>query len=374
MPSRNEYTVGWICAINVEYVAATAFLDETHEQVEDIPREDDNVYVLGRLGHHNIVVASLPDGEYGTESSGRVARDLVRSFPNVKIGLMVGIGGGVPSKRHDIRLGDVVVSASSNGEPGVFQYDFGKLIQEGDFQYTRVLNQAPALLRNAVALVKCRYQRDGHQLQETINMILQRNPRLRKNYRKPPANTDRLYVREFVHPSHTNVACGESCGDDDSVLIPRAPREEDEDNPTIHYGLIASGNSLMKDAEARDRLAELKDVLCIEMEAAGLMNHYPCLIIRGICDYADSHKNKNWQGYAAMAAAAYAKDLLSGIPAHKVETVAPLRAMERSTILKWITQKDYGSAHTVHLARRTDGTGQWFLDSPVFKTWLENDR
>jgi nucleoside phosphorylase len=75
----------------------------------------------------------------------------------------------------------------------------------------------------------------------------------------------------------------------------------------------------MKDALIRDRLAAEKDVLCFEMEAAGLMNHFPCLVIRGICDYSDSHKNKEWQGYAAMAAAAYAKDLLSRIPPNKVE-------------------------------------------------------
>lgn len=75
----------------------------------------------------------------------------------------------------------------------------------------------------------------------------------------------------------------------------------------------------MKDALTRDRLAAEKDVLCFEMEAAGLMNHFPCLVIRGICDYSDSHKNKKWQGYAAMAAAAYSKDLLSRIPPNKVE-------------------------------------------------------
>ena len=92
-----------------------------------------------------------------------------------------------------------------------------------------------------------------------------------------------------------------------------------EDNPAIHYGLIASGNQLMKNALVRDRLTAEKEVLCFEMEAAGLMNHFPCLVIRGICDYSDSHKNKEWQGYAAMAAAAYAKDLLCRIPPNKVE-------------------------------------------------------
>jgi nucleoside phosphorylase len=87
----------------------------------------------------------------------------------------------------------------------------------------------------------------------------------------------------------------------------------------VHYGLIASRNKLMKDALFRDTLVAEKDVLCFEMEAAGLMNHFPCLVIRGICDYSDSHKNKEWQGYAAMAAAAYTKDLLFRIVPQQVK-------------------------------------------------------
>ena len=68
-----------------------------------------------------------------------------------------------------------------------------------------------------------------------------------------------------------------------------------------------------------DAVAEENDVLCFEMEAAGLMNHFSCLVIRGICDYADSNKNKEWQGHAAMVAAAYTKDLLKRIAPNKVE-------------------------------------------------------
>ncbi|KAH6957582.1 hypothetical protein BKA56DRAFT_460849, partial [Ilyonectria sp. MPI-CAGE-AT-0026] len=61
---------------------------------------------------------------------------------------------------------------------------------------------------------------------------------------------------------------------------------QDEDNPTIHYGVIASGNQLIKDASVRDKLAAEEDILCFKIEAAGLMNHFPCLVIRGICDYS----------------------------------------------------------------------------------------
>lgn len=102
-------------------------------------------------------------------------------------------------------------------------------------------------------------------------------------------------------------------------MVLRPERSEHEDNPAIHYGLIASANQLMKDALIRDRLAAEKEVLCFEMEAAGLVNTFPCLVIRGIRDYSDSHKNKEWQGYAAMVGAAYAKDLLRRITLNKIE-------------------------------------------------------
>ena len=93
----------------------------------------------------------------------------------------------------------------------------------------------------------------------------------------------------------------------------------DKHDPVIHYGLIASGNRVIKHGGTRDKLGQELGILCFEMEAAGLMDNFPCLVIRGICDYADSHKNKQWQGYAAATAAAYAKELLSVIHPNQVE-------------------------------------------------------
>ena len=87
----------------------------------------------------------------------------------------------------------------------------------------------------------------------------------------------------------------------------------------IYYGLIASANQLMNDALLRDKLSEDNGMLCFEMEAAGLMNHFLCLVIRGVWDYSDTQRNKEWQGYAAMTAAAYAKDILCRIAPNKVD-------------------------------------------------------
>ena len=319
MSNPNDYSVGWICAIKTEYVAAQAFLDEKHEGPEYVSTNDNNDYTLGKVGKHNVVISVLPHGEYGISSATGVARDMLHSFPNVRIGLMVGIGGGAPSPKHDIRLGDIVVSASGTGKGGVFQYDFGKIIQDQEFQEAGVLDQPPKVLRTAVHGLMAQYELDGHQLEESINIILAKKPRLRQKYKRPDLSTDRLYRAQVTHPLDGEASCAAVCGDNPSNLIPRRERTKDEDNPAIHYGLIASANRLMKDALLRDKFAMEKDVLCFEMEAAGLMNEFPCLVIRGICDYSDTHKNKEWQGYAAMAAAAFAKDLLCRIAPNMVE-------------------------------------------------------
>lgn len=317
MSDPKRYTVGWICAISTEYVAAQAFLDAKHEGPVHVSPNDNNVYTLGEVGKHYVVIAVLPAGEYGISSATSVVSHMLHSFPNVRIGLMVGIGGGAPSSEHDIRLGDIVVSAPRDGKGGVFQYDFGKTIQGQSFQPTGFLNQPPMLLLAAVDGLKAQYILDGHKLNEVVNATLERKRRLRKNYQRPSKVSDRLYKTGVIHPSDEGN-CAVVCSND-SDLVPRHEQGDDEDDPAIYYGLIASANQLMKDASLRDKFAKENNVLCFEMEAAGLMNLFPCLVIRGICDYSDTHKNKEWQGYAAMMAAAYAKDILYQIPPNKVE-------------------------------------------------------
>ena len=319
MSNPQDYTIGWICAIYTESVAAQAFLDERHELPTEIAVNDNNSYELGTIGEHNVVIAVLPEAEYGLVSAASVAKGMLHTFTNIRIGLLVGIGGGAPSPKHDVRLGDIVVSSPRNGKGGVLQYDFGKTIQDQAFLQTGFLDQPPAALRTAVAALRARYEADGHQIDNEIEQILQKKKRMQKKYSRPPNKSDRLYVSAYTHRV-SDGDCETLCGDDPSNLVRRRLRsKDDEDNPAIHYGLIASANQLMKDALARDKLARENDVLCFEMEAAGLMNQFPCLVIRGICDYSDSHKNKAWQGYAAMTAAAYAKNLLLRIAPNQVE-------------------------------------------------------
>ncbi|VUC22312.1 unnamed protein product [Clonostachys rosea] len=398
-----EYTVGWICAITVELVAAQVFLDEIHAAPDYIDPQDNNSYVLGKLGGHNTVIAALPEGRYGTTPATGVAINLLRSFPNIRIGLMVGVGGGAPSQKHDIRLGDIVISSPGNGHHGVFQYDFGKSVQGEAFHTTGFLNAPPVLLLTAVTNLKAQYEINDDRLQKTIHTLPQSNPRLwERKYKRPEPSSDVLYRSDFRHGSDPGEDCKDSCGLDPKVLVMRQARTFN-DRPFVHYGLIASGNSLMRDAELRDKLGAEKGVLCFEMEAAGLMNEFPCLVIRGICDYSDTHKNKRWQPYAAVAAAGYTKDLLLEIRPFSIqnlpkttEVLSDIRqatrehlniARENQDLSK---EREKQKCHQVfrlttagkdstyewykdRIEKRVEGTCYWFLRHPNFKHWQQKE-
>jgi nucleoside phosphorylase len=300
--SRDDYTVGWVCALSDELTAAQEMLDEEHQ---DLPPHgnDSNIYTLGCIGGHNVVLACLPAGQTGTNSAAAVAMQLKTTFPAIRFGLMVGIGGGVPDKEADIRLGDVVVSQPGNGHGGVVQYDFGKSLPSG-FKRTGFLNAPPQILLAAIMKLRSNQDRGRSSLAPHLSKL----SNLPK-FSRDQAGSDVLFEAKYNH-----------VGEDDCVSCAAARKvqrkERASNTPMIHYGTIASGNQVIRDGVVRDKISlELERVLCFEMEAAGLMNNFPCLVIRGICDYADSHKNKRWQPYAAGTAAAYAKELLLMIPA-----------------------------------------------------------
>src|ERR1700722_1716032 len=313
LTTHDDYTIAWICALPLEAAAAKAMLDKIHPQLSQ-PAGDDNAYTLGEISSHNIILACLPSGVYGVVSAATVVAHMRITFPSIRFGLMVGIGGGVPSTKNDIWLGDVVVSKPTNGFGGVVQYDYGKTVASGVFQQTGMMNQPPPVLLNAIARL---YADDimGSQGQSIAHMIsdVNANVEMKVPCSRPADEQDTLFNSAYDHPQHEDTCI--NC--DKRQLIHRDPRTSDE--PRIHYGLIASGNQVMKHGKTRDQLGKRHGMLCFEMEAAGLMNQLPCLVIRGICDYSDSHKNKQWQGYAALTAAAYAKILLSVVSVNRFQ-------------------------------------------------------
>jgi nucleoside phosphorylase len=303
--------VGLICALPIEAAAAMGMLDEHHDHPPS-RRDDNNIYTLGRIGDHNVVIACLPPGLTGRLSAANVAIDMLRTFTGLRIGLMVGIGGGVPSERHDIRLGDVVVSSpTGTSSGGMVQLHFSKPVQ-----LTGRLSKPPNVLLTALANLQAKHimesQELSNDLSKMIGNMMRKYPRMGTQYRHPGAQYDFLYEAEYDHSWErpTRSEC------DVSRLVNREPRRSED--PVVHYGLTASGNAVMKHGATRDKLSKELDVLCFEMEAAGLIDSYPCVVIRGICDYADSHKSKRWQAYAAAAAAAYAKELLGFVPGQEI--------------------------------------------------------
>ncbi|KAF9873253.1 hypothetical protein CkaCkLH20_09416 [Colletotrichum karsti] len=385
--AHHQYTVGWICAIHTEYAAAQALLDEEHVHPYDLPPtlNDGNHYTFGRIGPHNVVMAVL--AEMGTAAAAAAGTNMQRSFPKIEIRLMVGIGGGAPTRSNDIRLGDVVVSTSHNGQSSVLKYDYGKDIQGQRFKHTSVLDQPPQRLRGAVVGLRARYLRDGHAIEETINGLLRSNPNLSSHFARPNPDSDKLYKSTFVHPRKSTETCVAICQHDPSNFVERSSRTGDK--LVIHYGTIASADQVMKNAKTRDKLAAKDSVLCFEMEAGGLSNTFPCLVVRGICDYSDSHKNKEWQGYAAMTAAAYAKDLLyeltplwSSSPVRtSTEFQHPKAAADRERPVDERRKQlldslsfDQIDARQMTIKKAHAKTCKWVLESSEYLDWLDHTK
>ncbi|KAL4890101.1 hypothetical protein BDV59DRAFT_195221 [Aspergillus ambiguus] len=386
--SHDAYSVGWV-----------ALLDEEHERLPPGPK-DDNTYLLGLMGRHNVVIAFPGSGVFGTSAATRTATNMIRTFRNIRFCLMVGVGGGAPNPPDpedplkDIRLGDVVVSSPKGSHGGVLQYDMGKWEDGAEFTIKSHLNKPPNILLSAIELLKSDHDFGEGEMMKYIEHMAEKSTKLPalKDYRFPGRDEDRLFKVGSFH------AGGDDCSNCDVMgLEKRLERKSDE--PLVHYGLIASSNAVMRSAQRRDELRDAWGISCFEMEAAGLMDNFPCLVIRGICDYSDGHKHKFWQPYASVVATAYAKDLLRVIHPEEVadnETAAKIieqvagnlfavkedvsrinlavEEEQKSRILSWLTQVDYGPQQSDLFSQQQRGTGQWLLNSDEFHKWLDQPK
>ncbi|KAI3573063.1 hypothetical protein IWW34DRAFT_888169 [Fusarium oxysporum f. sp. albedinis] len=399
--NHDEYTVGWVCALSKEQTAATAMLDQRHADLPK-PFNDPNTYTLGSFGMHNVVIACLPKGRIGNNPAATVAAFMVSTFPSIRFGLMVGIGGGIPPK---VRLGDVVVSTPVGQFSGVVQWDFGKATEGGNFERTGSLNNPPTSLLTALTKLETEHEMKESRIQEYLNEMKEKWPKLGPKYLRSDSLKDVLFKANYGHVAESIDGSAipgrsedeemgeESCQlCDKTQIVRRKPRDM-----RVHYGLIASGNQVIKDATFRDRLNRYLggQVLSVEMEAAGMADNFPCIVIRGICDYADSHKNTDWQEHAAAVAAAFAKELLQYIQPGDVDRERPVRDIlsqvcdvvstirddttdiraklnkkEDAKILDWLTPLDYGPQQSDNLSRRQPETGNWLLQSEEFLGWL----
>ncbi|KAJ5532275.1 hypothetical protein N7494_008827 [Penicillium frequentans] len=314
--NRDAYRVGWICPMEVEHTAAVEMLDEQHDRLP-VPRGDAHVYNLGSIHGHNVVIIGLAG--VGNNYAADAVAQMKITFPSLRYALVVGIGGGVPGKKgHEIiRLGHVVVGQPIDVHTGAVQYDHGRW-SPGQFERKGFLSPPPtALLSAAQELARQRKTRNHDPVWANLKKIPTDRPAFRR-YKFPGVANDHLYQPDHVHRVK-GLSC-EKSGCDPQKRIKRILGKEEESFVVVHRGTIATGGLVMKDAIKRDELAGTYNALCFETEAAGALTDFPCLVIRGISDYCDTHKNDVWHGYAAAVAAAYARELFYHMPVEEPET------------------------------------------------------
>ncbi|KAF4436108.1 Vegetative incompatibility HET-E-1 [Fusarium acutatum] len=324
---HEDYTIGWISALPLQMAAAEIILDHIHPPLPQ-HHQDGNTYTLGSIDEHNVVIACLP---------------------------------------KDVRLGDVVVSTK------VVQSDLGKLTPNDQFQRTSHPVRPPHSLMTAVSKLQASHTRGRNQMSTIIPGSVSQ-----LTHFAHPNIPDRLLKSDY---HHTVSGSCDSC--DQSQLVSRPARPNTD--PFIHYGRIASGNQVIKDTRIRDKISEELGVICFEMEAAGLMNSSPCLVVRGICDYSDSHKNKEWQAYAALVAAVYAKEVVMAIPFQTLQSWKRRRTQilprpepidpEADECLREMFITDASLDREGILDAKGDiceGTCEWILSTDEFQTWDQN--
>ena len=326
---RHDFEIAIICALPLEAsVVGACFDKQWDDQTYGKAPGDSNAYSTGVIGHHNVVLVHMPN--MGKVAAATAAACLRASFQGIQLALVVGICGAAPfgkQKSEDILLGDVVISE------GLIQYDLGRQFPNNTFVRKDTprdnLPRPGPNLRAALAKLQTEQGRRWLQNKTSENLGILRQ-RLSDVVKYPGSTEDRLFKSTYRHKHHNPLECAICANDDgrDGVcdkaiemscqqlkcdereLVLRA-RPIQSSNPVIHFGLVASGDTVMKSGEDRDDIAARDGVIAFEMEGAGVWENFPSsLVIKGVCDYADSHKNKRWQGYAAATAAAVTKGFL----------------------------------------------------------------
>ncbi|KAF1737862.1 Vegetative incompatibility protein HET-E-1 [Beauveria bassiana] len=367
MASRGDYVVGWLCRLPVEVTAAKAALDRVHDNLPtDQDSDGSNNYILGSLEGHNVVVA-YPK-MYGKSSLADVSAELHASYPSVRFHLMVGIAGGVPDTKDSVRLGDVVVSKPAAEWSGVPEYEVNGEGPKDHIALGRALDRPTILLLTAMGKAETAAVFEESKMPRYISDIVQKDP---VTFARPGPEQDILFDASYDHATNEFEEGGCSRCDPDRTRS-RQPREAQD--PVVHYGSIAPTCHLTRNGAGRDQFARKHGILCFEKEENGLRDATEWLVIRGISDYADSHSSDIWHAWAAATAAAYAREVLSFVPAaSKTIPLAANAYAEAAAVLNalLLTRPDVDRKSLIALkGRRVDGTCEWVTKHTHYQEWL----
>ncbi|UKZ68678.1 uncharacterized protein TrAtP1_009700 [Trichoderma atroviride] len=340
---REDFQVAVICALALEYDAVSLLFDQFWDE-DDEPygraQGDTNIYTTGRISNHNVVLALLPS--IGTAAGAGSAASFRSSYSGLKTAFLVGICGGVPDTgQGEILLGDVVISKT------VIQYSLGKQYPSAFVTKDTVndnLGRPSKAIRSLITSFETERgrrrlrQRAGQYLKDLQHAAMEEGHR--HDYQYPGVTEDKLFAPAYRHRHRglqtyncrcyeeidsfcdeaAHASCTELCCNEEHV-VPRKRLEMKKrmepdrvQCPEIFIGCVASGDVVMKSGEHRDQIAKQRNVIAFEMEGAGVWDEVPCIVVKGVCDYADSHKNKTWQPFAAATAAAVLKAMLIQYP------------------------------------------------------------
>ncbi|KAF1954477.1 kinesin light chain [Byssothecium circinans] len=309
-----DYYVAWICPVaDLELLPARLMLDEEHPNPPYDTHFDENTYICGSINSHAVVVATLPQGQTGNVNAGRLTGSMFKTFPNIRMAVLVGTGGGIPRPEvpedslQDVHLGDVVVGWPGDGKPACVYHDRGRAKVDGQLEMVGTMQDPDWRLTSALGILVSDHDM-GKTTFDDQRARLQRHKKKHK-FAYPGAEHDKLFKAAYRHAGDYGSKCV-TC--DQNELVQRPQRaKEDQHTLVFHQGRIATGNAVIQDGELRDKISARCDgALCVEIEAAGVDANRRCLVIRGISDYADSHKSDMWRSYAASNAAAFTRELL----------------------------------------------------------------
>ncbi|KAF4437679.1 putative pfs domain-containing protein [Fusarium austroafricanum] len=328
-----QIEIAILCALTLEADAVETLFDEQWTGGYNRSKGDTNTYTLGVIGRHGAVLVHLPG--MGTTCSAVVAAYCKASFPNISLALVVGVCGGVPFSQDgtELLLGDVAISEE------LVRYDFARQYPDVCVIRKSVSESARKLPVEILGyLAKLKGLKARRRLRErTAEHLITLSKVLEIVY--PGVEEDILFESTYNHKHHPPSSCNICVGNSDGLArmiceearstsckdlkcdmgraVTRKRQKAAADNQrelysAVHFGKFGSGDKVMKSGEDRDRIARSEGIIAFEMGGAGAWDILPCVIIKSICDYSDSHKDKRWQRYAALTAAACTKAFLEG--------------------------------------------------------------
>lgn len=415
--SRDEFEVALVCSLPLEYNAISLLFDEFWDEDGDQYGRaigDLNTYTTGRFGNFDVVLVLLPNT--GNVSAASAAASLRSSYSGLRLVILTGTCGGVPfsGTGDEILLGDVIISKA------VIQFDYGRQYPH-NFK-TRgttedILDRPNKDIRGLITFLETELARERLEKRATVflkqiqDLPPKRNRRPVDIYKCPGGCSDKSFEANHCHKHYLSPQCScakchdcedavckesrdsvcDGVGCDDQHIIKRrrldtnqASKQQDfgeeSQTPSIFIGRFGSSGTVVKSGKHRDEIAKHYDVIAFETEAAGVWDELPCIIVKGVSNYADGHGNKHWQDFAAATAACVAKALMERYTktdktfrTQIQQQMKELMENEKSNkCLQDLRQTDPRDDKT--RIQRTKGhllreSYRWILDHTDFKEW-----